>query len=91
MIPSLAYFTEWFGVELGSRICEAVWAGDTDTLWEIAPCRCCCNEHTCGWGCPAYAWGGCRGQGMAEFEEDVEVWAKHYERFRGMSRDEFFG
>jgi hypothetical protein len=66
-----------------------MWAGDVDTLDEIAGCRCCCHEHTFGRGCPAYAWGGCRGQ-CTMTHEDVESWASHYERFHGMTRENFY-
>jgi len=90
MTPSLEYFMDWFGAALGRRIHAAMWAGDTDTLWEIAACRCCCDEHTFGSGCPAYAWGGCRGQGTMTREEE-ESWVTHYERFHGMARDQFYG
>lgn len=67
----------------------AVWAGDYDKLQELAPCRCCCHEHTFGSGCPAYAWGGCRGQATVTREE-LESWADHYARFHGMTREQFF-
>jgi hypothetical protein len=72
----------------------AMWAGDTDLLYEIAPCLCCCHEHTFGLGCPAYQWGGCRGQGSAEdpaSAENLPSWLAHYKKFHGMTEDEFFG
>jgi hypothetical protein len=25
---------------------QAMWGGELDALWELAPCRCCCGEHT---------------------------------------------
>ncbi len=39
----------------------AIWSGDTYRLHELAPCHCCCEEHTFS-DCPARAWYGCRGQ-----------------------------
>lgn len=68
---------------------EAVWAGDLDTLQERAGCVCCCAEHTFE-GCPARAWEGCRGQGSLT-QDDVEGWVRHYKRYHGLSRDQFFG
>jgi hypothetical protein len=70
------------------RIAVAVWAGDVDLLHEIAPCRCCCWEHTFQ-GCPARAWFGCRGQGNTP--EDPESWFRHYQKYRGFTREMFFG
>ena len=69
---------------------RAVWEGDYEKLCELAACVCCCHEHTFGSGCPAYVWGGCRGQ-YTMTRADHEAWAQHYERFHGMSREEFFG
>lgn len=77
------------GDNLPADIRRAIWEGDVDYLVEVAPCQCCCGEHTFGPGCPAYVWGGCRGQGSMTREE-VDSWATHYERFHGMSRDQFF-
>jgi hypothetical protein len=68
---------------------DALWAGDVDRLGELAGCRCCCWEHTFGW-CPARIWGGCRGQDSMT-AADHEAWAAHYERFHGMTREQFFG
>ena len=67
------------------EVADAMWAGDLDRLWEIAPCGCCCNEHfhEC---CPARQWGGCRGQDSLTFK-DIAAWAAHY----GMTVEEFFG
>lgn len=67
----------------------AIWAGDVDRLQELAPCRCCCHEHTFEW-CEARAWGGCRGQGNTA-HADREAWQRHYAEFHGMSWDEFYG
>lgn len=71
------------------RLERAMWEGDIDTLHEIAPCKCCCHEHTWGTGCPAYAWGGCRGQGTMTYEEE-RSWFEHYRRFHGMTEAEFY-
>lgn len=76
--------------DLQKQIEDAMWAGDIDKLDELAHCVCCCHEHTFGPGCPAYAWGGCRGQGTLTYDE-IESWARHYERFHGMTREQFFG
>jgi hypothetical protein len=78
------------GDDLSPEMRCAIWEGDVERLWELAPCRCCCHEHTYGRGCPAYAWGGCRGQGTMT-NEDIESWARHYERFHGMTREQFYG
>jgi len=74
---------------LPPEMSRAIWEGDDMWLWENYPCQCCCHEHTFGPGCPAYQWGGCRGQGTMTSEEE-ESWARHYERFHGMTREEFF-
>lgn len=66
----------------------AIWAGDTDALNQLAPCKCCCAEHTF-FNCPARAWYGCRGQTAEVVDEDA--WAAFYRRTRGMSEDTFFG
>lgn len=76
------------GETLGRQVHEAIWDGDVERLHEIAGCRCCCHEHTYGNGCPAYSWGGCRGQDTMTREEE-ESWCQHYERFHGLSRDQF--
>jgi hypothetical protein len=70
-------------------IARAVWSGDTDWLNTHHRCQCCCSDHTYGPACPAYAWGGCRGQ-FSEIH-DPEAWAAHYALFHGMSRAIFFG
>lgn len=67
---------------------RAIWEGDTNTLNERAGCVCCCHEHTFE-SCPARAWEGCRGSGAPT--RDDEAWAKHYEKFHGMSRNKFYG
>lgn len=66
----------------------AIWAGDTETLDRLAPCRCCCADHTFS-NCLARAWHGCRGSSADT--QDADAWAAFYERERGMSRGEFFG
>lgn len=67
----------------------AMWAGDTDRLREIAPCRCCCVEHTFS-DCAARQWGACRGGQGPTPQQLQEEWVRHYERFHGMSRERFF-
>ena len=75
---------------LPADIRRAMWEGDTDYLNEHYGCVCCCHEHTFTTGCPAYAWGGCRGQ-TAQTREDIEAWANHYRTHHGLTRDQFFG
>lgn len=75
--------------ELRKRVERAMWAGDVELLCELAPCGCCCDEHTHE-GCPARLWEGCRGGGSMT-TRDLEAWIKHYEVHHGMSRDTFFG
>lgn len=58
------------------ELTAAIWAGDHDRCWELAPCHCCCAEHTFE-TCPARAWEGCRGQG-ALTAADIAAWARHY-------------
>lgn len=67
---------------------EALWAGDADRLQELAPCECCCHEHTftC---CKARQWGGCRGQGSEQYEP--EPWFQFLKQTRGMTWEEFYG
>ena len=67
---------------------RAIWEGDTEWLDEHYGCGCCCHEHTHS-GCLARLWGACRGQG-AMTREDHESWARHYERFHGMTPEQFF-
>jgi len=67
---------------------QALWAGDVDTLDRLAPCRCCCHQHTFE-SCPARAWFGCRGQFIMTRAEE-ESWARHYGVAHGMSREQFF-
>ena len=47
--------------DLARAVEAAMHAGDTDLLHALAPCQCCCDEHTYGEACPAWSWGGCRG------------------------------
>jgi len=70
------------------ELARAMWAGDVDRLDELAPCQCCCHDHTSR-GCPARIWGGCRGQGSEE--QDPAEWAAFYARERGMSPETFYG
>jgi hypothetical protein len=71
-----------------SALQEAMWAGDVDRLNELAPCRCCCAEHTFS-NCEAREWGGCRGQGSEAFDD--RAWQQFYEQAHGMSADVFYG
>ncbi len=71
---------------------QAIWAGDVSVLHEIAPCRCCCSEHTFE-NCPARAWFGCRASfADAEAIESSErsSWERVYAAC-GMSLEEFYG
>ena len=68
-----------------------IWEGDTDRLQEIAPCQCCCHEHTYA-TCPARHWNGCRSglpYGVSAYTE-AEAWATHYNRHHGLTRAQFF-
>lgn len=67
---------------------NAVWAGDVDLLNELASCICCCDEHTFEF-CPSRIWGGCRGQ-YTMTRAELDSWVEHYERFHGMTREDFF-
>ena len=62
---------------------QAIWDGDTDTLFGRARCICCCAEHTFE-NCPARLWNGCRGQDTPT-TKDIEGWADLY----GMTKAEF--
>lgn len=64
---------------------RALWEGDQDKLYELAPCHCCCHEHTFE-HCPARIWDGCRGSGSLTFK-DHEAWRAFY----GMTAAEFYG
>ena len=76
--------------DLPADLLRAIWEVDVDWLSEHFSCMCCCHEHTFGSGCPAYAWGGCRGQHTMSRQE-LDSWVRHYETAHGLSRDEFFG
>lgn len=67
----------------------AMWAGDVGLLSELAPCRCCCDEHTVE-DCEARQWFGCRGQGTLTRQEE-EAWAAHYREHHGLSWEQFYG
>jgi hypothetical protein len=73
------------GVRDDSPVAEALWAGDVDRLHDLAPCRCCCSDHTFE-TCEARKWGGCRGQNTPT-RDDLEGWAAHYK----MPLDQFLG
>lgn len=75
--------------ELWAAVDEAMWEGDIELLCELAPCRCCCWEHTFE-SCPARRWNGCRGSGSMT-AADLESWVRHYADHHGMTRDQFFG
>lgn len=75
--------------QLQQRIEDAMWAGDEATLNQIARCRCCCEEHTFE-SCEARLWFGCRGQNTSPVAER-EAWLRHYQRFHGMTEDQFYG
>lgn len=67
---------------------DAMWAGDVELLDELAPCGCCCHEHT--WdGCPARVWHGCRGQGAMTWA-DERAWLRHYQERHGMTEEDFY-
>lgn len=69
---------------MSDELQRALWHGDVDELEHLAPCGCCCYEHT-HYHCPARRWGGCRGQGNDPV--DYEGWARHY----GMTVRQFQG
>jgi hypothetical protein len=66
---------------------NAMWAGDVEKLCELAPCICCCAEHTFE-SCPARQWCGCRG-GLTRSEE--QSWFRHYQEHHGMTFEQFYG
>ena len=70
---------------------DAMWRGDDVYLQRMAPCHCCCDEHTHE-GCAARVWFGCRGQASAldAVDRDPEAWAMSYAQTRGMSRQAFY-
>lgn len=78
--------------DYAQKLKAAMWAGDIDALQEIAPCGCCCHEHTHIY-CAAREWGGCRsGLRPGESEKGIaEEWADFYVKERGMTREEFYG
>jgi len=77
--------------QMDERLRTAMWEGDVATLEELAPCGCCCAEHTFGPGCPAYQWGGCRGQGVGDERAEEESWKRHYMAEHGMTEAQFYG
>ena len=70
------------------KIAQAMWEGDTEKLHKLAPCRCCCDEHTFE-NCSARQWFGCRGQASMT-QADEESWIRHYATSHGMSREQFY-
>ena len=65
----------------------AIWAGDVDLVDELAPCRCCCFDHTHA-GCPARKVGTCRGQGNTD-GEDYDGWKTYYMLHHGFTEAQF--
>jgi len=81
------------GTVLHRSVERAMWAGDEELLQALAPCRCCCHEHTFE-DCPARLWEGCRGgyAGGPPTREEVESWVRVYAAApHWMTRAEFFG
>lgn len=77
---------EWLQRLLAIR--EAVYKGDSDSVYELAGCGCCCSDHTFS-DCVGRLVGICRSglpYGVSE-HQDLTLWAKHY----GMSLDKFLG
>ncbi len=77
--------------ERRNALLDAMWAGDLDALGELAPCECCCGEHTSA-GCAAREWGGCR-SGLRPGETDPwdePGWREHYRAHHGMTDAEFY-
>lgn len=68
---------------------EAMWDGSVQLLDDLAPCRCCCHEHTFE-SCPARLWHSCRGQGSMTYD-DERSWLQHYVTYHGMTEDQFYG
>lgn len=66
-----------------------MWAGDTDALYRMAKCRCCCDEHY-SIDCPARQWFGCHGS-FSEPDPDYESWFQFYAASRGWTREQFDG
>lgn len=64
------------------RFQRAYWFGNVDELDELAPCDCCCGEHTHTW-CTARRWNGCQTQVgcMSAYYTDVDTfvcaWARN--------------
>lgn len=74
--------------DLTPEMTQALWDGDVEKLGRLAPCQCCCDEHTYE-NCAARQWFGCRGQ-SAMTQADEESWIRHYSTVHGMSREQFF-
>lgn len=75
------------------ELLAAMFAGDHDELERLAPCVCCCHEHTFV-NCEARQWGGCRsglGPGERFPEDDYPGWLDHYVRFHGLTEAQFRG
>lgn len=66
---------------------QAIWAGDQDLCDYIAPCMCCCADHTSE-VCPARKWHGCRGQHTMTHQQE-EAWFLHYKKYYNFTREDF--
>lgn len=75
---------------IDGAILAAMHRNDVDALRALAPCMCCCWEHTFGEGCPAYAWGGCRGYGSPHAASVRRSWQEHYAKHHGMDAETFY-
>lgn len=70
--------------ELRTQLQEAAWDGDDERLRDLAPCSCCCADHTFSY-CPARLWDGCR-SGLeygVDHLADERSWREHYDKWRG--------
>jgi hypothetical protein len=85
----VAALADPMGAKRRRELTDAMWAGDVERLHELAPCNCCCDEHTSE-SCEARSWHGCRGQTTMTSAER-ESWQRHYQRYHGMTADQFYG
>ncbi len=77
--------------ELKTKVKQLMWAGGVDELREIAPCSCCCADHTNAY-CPARLWEGCR-SGLPYGEDEhseAQKWADHYAKYHDMNKESFY-
>tara|TARA_Y100000815_G_C13254983_1_gene466989 strand:- start:365 stop:643 length:279 start_codon:yes stop_codon:yes gene_type:complete len=76
---------------LRKKIEKAIWEGDEETLHALAPCECCCGEHTY-LRCPARLYQACRsGLNYEETTPNEDSWLKHYTQHHGMTVEQFYG